>query len=96
MVLRRKITRDGLQDGTIVECHNDTADKWYMKITDGKVCATDVNDPHLKLAQWFVSNSTSRIDASQQPGPCYIRTIIAIHSVPQGTARRSAAGGGGP
>ena len=92
-MMRRKITSEGLQDGTIVECHNDTSDKWYMKIMDGTVCAPESNDPHLKLAQWFESNSTSRIDGSQQPGPCYIRTIIAIHSVPQG-ARRSAAGGG--
>ncbi len=95
-VLRRKITSEGLQDGTIVECYNQSSDRWYMKITDGTVCAPNVNDPYLKLAQWFVSNSTSRIDASQQPGPCYIRTIIAIYSIPQGVARRSAAGGGRP
>jgi hypothetical protein len=34
---------------------------------------------------WFESNSTSKIDARQQPEPCYIRTIIAIHSTPART-----------
>jgi hypothetical protein len=26
--LRRKITSEGLPDGTIVECHDETSDKW--------------------------------------------------------------------
>ena len=68
----------------------------YMKITDGTVCAPDPADPHLKVAQWFETNSTSRIDARQRPEPCFIRTIIGIHSVPTGIARRPVAGGGRP
>ena len=64
-----------------------------MKITDGTV-GGDPADPHLKVAQWFESNSTSRIAARQQPEPCFIRTIIGIHSDPPDNAQRPAAGGG--
>ena len=86
LAMRQKIQSDGLKPGTIVQCHNDsTTDKWYMKIIDGTVCALNPDDPCLKLAGWFESNSTSKIDARQQPEPCYIRTIIAIHSTPART-----------
>jgi hypothetical protein len=83
LAMRQKIQSDGLKPGTIVQCHNDlTTDKWYMKIIDGTVCALNPDDPCLKLAGWFESNSTSKIDARQQPEPCYIRAIIGIHSTP--------------
>ena len=83
IAMRQKIQSDGLKSGTIVQCHNDkSTDKWYMKIIDGTVCNSDAADPCLKLAQWFASNSTSRIEARQPLKPCYIRTIIGIHSTP--------------
>ncbi len=86
LAMRQVIQRDGLKPGTIVQCHNDsTTDEWYMRIIEGTVDAPDPAEPCLRLARWFESNSTSKIDARQQPEPCYIRTIIAIHSTPART-----------
>jgi hypothetical protein len=86
LAMRQVIQRDGLKPGTIVQCHNDsTTDEWYMRIIEGTVDAPDPAEPCLRLARWFESNSTTRIDARQQPEPCYIRTIIAIHSTPART-----------
>jgi len=69
----------------------------YMKIKDGTVvCAPDPDDPYLKSAEWFETNSTSRLDVKQRPEPCFIRTIIGIHCDPPSIARRPAAGGGRP
>jgi hypothetical protein len=69
---------DGLTKGEVVEVFNEEdTDRWYAKITDGKVKG-DPLDPFL-TGQWLKANSTTDVDNTKGLNKrVHIRSIIAI------------------
>ena len=72
--------QDGLQPGTIVEVQNDGADRWYMKILDGRVQGAE-DDPYLAGAQWLKPNQTTITEPPMKSNACHIKTIVAVLNV---------------
>jgi len=72
--------QDGLQPGTIVEVKNDSKDRWYMKILDGRVKSAE-DDPYLVGAQWLKPNQKTLPELPLKSNACHIKTIIAVFDV---------------
>lgn len=49
--LRDRILRHGLQSGEYVQIENDRNERWFMRITNGKVLRKDTDDPVLAGAR---------------------------------------------
>jgi hypothetical protein len=75
--LRDRIRRHGLQSGHYVQIENAKNEKWYMRVTDGKVLHRDTDDPVLAGALWCETNDVTKLShAFPAAQTCEIRGII--------------------
>ncbi len=75
--LRDRIRRHGLQSGHYVQIENDQNEKWYMRVTDGKVLNRDTDDPVLAGALWCETNDVTKLSHDFSAAQtCEIRGII--------------------
>jgi hypothetical protein len=75
--LRDRIVRHGLKSGDYVEIANDTGERWFMRIVNGKVLLKNSDDPVLASALWCETNDVARLSSQfTNAETCEIRGII--------------------
>ena len=75
--LRDRIARHGLKSGDYVQIANDTGEKWFMRILNGKVLRKNTDDPVLTSALWCETNDVTRLSSRfKYAETCDIRAII--------------------
>ena len=75
--LRDRIFKHGLPSGHYVQIENDKHQRWFMRVTNGKVLHKDTDDPALASALWCETHDVTKLSAKFTTAQeCEIRSII--------------------
>ena len=84
--LRDRILKHGLPSGHYVQIENNKNQRWFMRVTDGKVLRKDTDDPVLAGALWCKTDDVTKLSKDKQhrkAQECEIRSIIAAGPMSQ-------------
>ena len=75
--LRDRILKHGLPSGHYVQIENNKNQRWFMRVTNGKVLRKDTDDPVLASALWCETGDVTKLSAAfTSAQECEIRSII--------------------